>query len=174
MKKRARAYGVQGMIEAARGRLLERTKNAAQELYPSEQWEEKAKGVYVAKARTPKNKQQKTIFYKEFEMAKIAADNGHVIYMLPETSNGKNPDVVMDGVLTEFKEITGGLKTVGKRFHEAMEQGKNIFLNITSDLSVQDVYKKIKGEIKFHGYKSGKVFIYLKNKMYLWSIGDIE
>ena len=54
-------------------------------------------------------------------MAKIAADNGHVIYMLPETSNGKNPDVVMDGVLTEFKEITGGLKTVGKRFHEAME-----------------------------------------------------
>lgn len=54
------------------------------------------------------------------------------------------------------------------------KQGKNIFLNITSDLSVQDVYKKIKGEIKFHGYKSGKVFIYLKNKMYLWSIGDIE
>ena len=80
-------------------------------------------------------------------MAKIAADNGHVIYMLPETSNGKNPDVVMDGVLTEFKEITGGLKTVGKRFHEAMEQGKNIFLNITNDLSVQDIYKKIKGEI---------------------------
>lgn len=174
MKKRAQAYGVQGMIDRARERLLEKTKNAAKELYPSEQWEEKAKGVYVAKARTPKNKQQKTIFNKEFEMAKIAADNGHVIYMLPETSNGKNPDVVMDGVLTEFKEITGGLKTVGKRFHEAMEQGKNIFLNITNDLSVQDIYKKIKGEIKFHGYKSGKVFIYLKNKMYLWSIGDIE
>ena len=53
----------------------------------------------------------------------------------------------MDGEPTEFKEITGSIKSVGKRFKEALKQGKNVFINIKSPLLIDDVWKKIKGEL---------------------------
>lgn len=166
MKKRAQAYGVQGMIEDARRRLLEKTKKAAKGLHPNEQWEEKYKGVYVAKARTPKNKPQLEVFEKEFHMAKIAADNGHIVYMLPETNLEKNPDTIMDGEPTEFKEITGSIKSVGKRFKEALKQGKNVFINIKAPLLIDDVWKKIKGELKGKKNIEGKIYVYCQEKFY--------
>ena len=48
----------------------------------------------------------------------------------------------MDGEPTEFKEITGSIKSVGKRFKEALKQGKNVFMNIKSPLLIDDVWKK--------------------------------
>lgn len=173
MKKRAQAYGVQGMIDAARERLVERTKNAAKELYPSEQWEEKAKGIYVAKDRIPKNKPQIEVFEKEFQMAKIAADNGHIVYMLPETNSGKNPDTIMDGEPTEFKEITGSIKSVGKRFKEALKQGKNVFINIKSPLLIDDVWKKIKGELNGKKNIEGKIYVYCQEKFYSQDLANL-
>lgn len=105
-------------------------------------------------------------------MAKIASDNGHLIYMLPEINSGKNPDVIMDGVITEFKEIVGGEKAVGKRFNEARKQGKNIFLNIKSSLTLDDVWRKINGELKGKGITEGIVYVFINNKMHQWNLKD--
>lgn len=174
MKRRAVAYGVQGEIEKVRKELLNKTKKLASKLYPDEIWEEKSKNIFVAKKREPKNKNQKKDFEKEFEMAKIASDNGHVIYMLPEISPGKNPDVIMDGVLTEFKEIVGGEKAVGKRFNEARKQGKNIFLNIKSSLTVDDVWRKINGELKGKNITEGIVYVFINNKIHRWNLKDFN
>lgn len=56
---------------------------------------------------------------KELCMANIASDNGHVVFLLPENAlekNKKNPDSVLDGMLTEFKNVTGGENAVSHRF----------------------------------------------------------
>ncbi len=151
-----------------------KNKNAAEKLFPKEEWEEKATGVFVAKGREPKTKQQTEIFKKEYDMSLIAQKYGHTVYMLPETSTGKNPDAIMDGMKTEFKNITGGLNKVGIRFREAMKQGDNVYLKIDSDIDVRDVYKKIRGEIIHSDYKTGFVYVYINSKMYKWSIGKMR
>ena len=142
----------------------------AKKMFPSEKFIEQESNIFVSEFRIPKNKQQKEVFEKELKMAQIAKNAGHCICLLSERGTGKNPDSIMDGEITEFKNITGNIKAVGKRFSEAMKQGKNVFLNIESDLKVHDVYKKIKGEINANNYKTGKIFIFCSGKMYIWSV----
>lgn len=147
---------------------------AAKKMFPKEEWEEKSSGVFVAKSRMPKTKQQADVFKKEYDMALIAQKYGHTVYMLPETGTGKNPDTIMDGVKTEFKNITGGLNAIGKRLHEAMKQGENVYLKIDSDIDVRDIYKKIRGEVIHSDYQTGFVYVYVSGKMYKWNIGKMR
>lgn len=147
------------------------SKSLAERLFPNETFSEQ-NGIFVSDERTPKNKMQKTVFDKEMKMAQIARHFGHEIYFPSEKKNGKNPDAIMDGTIFEFKNITGGIKAVGKRFSEAMSQSHNVFLNIESDLQIHDVFRKIRGEINAHGYKTGKVFIHWNGKMFLWKVED--
>lgn len=149
---------------------LSASKSLAEKLFPNEMFSEN-KGVFVSDGRHPKNKNQEMIFEKEMKMAQIARSFGHEVYLPSEKQNGKNPDAIMDGMIVEFKNITGGINAVGKRFSEAMKQSYNIFLNIESDLQIHDIFRKIKGEINAHGYKTGKIFIHWNDKMFLWEVG---
>lgn len=153
--------------------IKEAANNTAKKMFPNEKWEERYKNVFIAGNRNPMNKNQKSIFEKEFNTAKIASDNGHVIYMLPEKGEGKHPDTVMDNVLTDFKKVTGNIKTIGQRFVEGMEQGKNIYMQIESDYTFEQIRNKLKGEKMAHHYKNGKVFIYLKEKEFEINIKDL-
>lgn len=58
-------------------------------LFPDEVWDEQYKNVFVASSRRPKNSVQKIVFDKEFLMAQIASDNGHVVFLLPEYAKKK-------------------------------------------------------------------------------------
>ena len=71
-------------------------------------------GGYVAthKKRFPNKKYSKKhelwqIYYKEESMAKVLANRGHIVDLIPEprTPGGK-PDALIDGVLTEFKRLS--------------------------------------------------------------------
>lgn len=90
--------------------LLDISEQRAKELFPHEKWTEIYKNVFVAQSRKPINSEQKKVFEKELGMAKIASDNSHVVFLLPENAiekNKKNPDSVLDGMLTEFKNVIG-------------------------------------------------------------------
>ena len=76
--------------------LIDISKEVAIEMFPSETWTEEYKNVFVASSRVPKNSEQQKVFEKELEMAKIASDNNHTVYLLPEISTAKNPDAVME------------------------------------------------------------------------------
>ena len=142
----------------------------AQKMFPNEKFIEQEPNIFVSEYRIPKNKQQKEVFEKEMKMAKIAKKCGHTICLLSEKGTGKNPDSIMDGEVTELKNVTGNIKAVGKRFSEAMKQGKNVFLNIESEMAIHDVYKKIKGEINANDYKKGRIFVFCSGKMYVWRV----
>ena len=145
---------------------------AAIKLFPDDIFLEQEENIFVSENRIPKNKNQKAVFEKELRMARIAAANGFCVCLLSEKSEGKNPDSIMNGEITEFKNVTGNIKSVGKRFNEAMKQGKNVFLCIDSEVSIHEVYKKICGEIKANKYTNGTIFVFCK-KMYMWKIENL-
>lgn len=64
--------------------LIDISTNLAASLFPDETWEEQYKNVFVANSRKPKNSEQKAVFEKELLMARIASDNGHIVFLLPE------------------------------------------------------------------------------------------
>lgn len=147
----------------------------ATELFPDEVWAEEYKNVFVAKSRQPKNSEQKSVFEKEMLMARIASDNGHTVYLLPELPAQKNADAVMDGILTEFKAVTGGENAVSHRFRDALHQGYNVYLKIDSDIKEKRVRQILHGVLKEKDC-DGLVYCYLtvKNKMYCWKMNDLK
>lgn len=148
-------------------------KKAAQNLFPNEKWNEVYKNVFVAEGRNPINKNQKQIFDKELITAKIAADNGHTVYLLPEKGNNKNPDTLMDGVLTDLKKVTGNINTLGKRFSEGMEQGKAVYIQVESDFTIEQIKNKLRGEKLTNHVEDGKAYIYLKGKEYEFDVSKL-
>lgn len=154
---------------------IELTRAHAENRFPDEKWKKINNNLFIAESREAVNKQQEQIFDKELAMSKIAARHGHVVYMLPEKSKGKNCDVIMDGALTEYKRITGGLNAVSKRFHEGIKQGQDIFFHVESELSIKDIYKKLYGETAHTDkYDDRIVYVYKDKKMYRIKIGNLK
>lgn len=158
--------------------LLDISRQKAEELFPDESWDEVYKNVFVAKSRNPENSEQKKIFEKELLMAKIASDNAHIVYLLPENcriQNKKNPDSIMDGLLTEFKNVTGGENAVSHRFREALHQGVNVYLKIDADIKVKRIKQILRG-VLLSKSNEGVVFCYVANKstMYCWNMTDLK
>lgn len=151
----------------------------ARRMFPRETWKELEHNIFVANSRMPQNKTQKKIFTADVDMARILSKNGHTVCLLPENddgrgSSGKHPDAVVDGMVMEFKRISGGVEILGKRFSKAIKQAPNVFLMIDTPLSIQAIYRKLHGEVVYHDCTDGKVFIYLAGKMYEWQISGIE
>lgn len=111
-------------------------------------------------------------------MLKIASDNNHVSFMIPEINKGKNVDSVMDGVLTELKKVDGGESAFSHRFREALKQGKNVYLRVTSDLSAKRAKEIIRGVLldkqKHYFTFDGQIFCYLdkNSKFYTWNMKE--
>lgn len=151
-----------------------KTQAKAVKMFPDEKWEEKSKGVFIAKSREPKNKEQERVFVKEFSMAKIVSSYGHTVYMSPENSKGKNCDLIMDGVLTEMKQVTGGENAISHRFRESLRQGKNSFLKIERDISVTRVKQIFHGVLKDKENPNGIVYCYINGKLYKWNMVNLK
>ena len=144
-------------------------------LFPDEVWNEQYKNVFVASSRKPKNSEQKAVFEKEFLMAQIASDNGHIIFLLPEFPIKKNSDALFDAEFTEFKVVTGGENAVSHRFRDALHQGKNVYLKIDSTITVKRIKQILAGVLKDKDNK-GKVYCYITRieKLYNWNMQDLK
>jgi hypothetical protein len=91
-------------------------------LFPHEIWNEAVPGVYIAENRQPRGKNQRQILTKELIQARILADLGNVVYLLPEIgiSGAKHADAVVNGWVMEFKTITGNIRKVAENFKSAI------------------------------------------------------
>lgn len=144
-------------------------------LFPSETWTEECKNVFVAASRIPKNSEQRKVFTKEYDMAVLAAARGHIIFLLPEVSEHKNPDALLDTIFTEFKNVTGGENAVSHRFRDALHQGDNVYLKIDSDITVKRVKQILAGVLKEKN-STGIVFCYITrlDVLYTWNMQDLK
>lgn len=155
--------------------LIDASKKIAESLYPNETWSEIYPNVYVAMSRKPKNSEQKKVFNKELIMARIAADKDHTVFLLPEFPEHKNPDALLDGIFTEFKNITGGENAVSHRFREALRQGQNIYLKIDGNITVRRIKQIISGVLKGKP-NDGIIYCYVSRlgMLYTWKMKDLK
>jgi hypothetical protein len=65
------------------------------------------------------------ILEKELAQARILAALGHTIYLPPEqgTRKTKHPDAIVDGLIMEFKTITGNIKEGSREFQGRQKKG---------------------------------------------------
>lgn len=155
--------------------LIDASNEIVKKIFPNETWEEQYTNVFVAKSRRPKNSEQKKVFEKEFLMAKIAADKGHIVFLLPEYSIQKSPDTLLDAEYTEFKNVTGNENAVSHRFREALHQGRNVYLKIDSTITVKRIKQIIAGVLKDKN-NEGKLYCYITrlDALYIWNMQDLK
>ncbi|MDE5615094.1 MAG: hypothetical protein K2I74_10690 [Treponemataceae bacterium] len=155
--------------------LLDISREMVAVLFPEEEWTEAYGNVFVASSRKPKNSEQKKVFEKEFDMARIAADKGHTIFLLPELESHKHPDALFDAEFTEFKNVTGGENAISHRFRDALHQGRNVYLKIDSGATVRRIRQILAGVLKKKD-NVGKVYCYVTrvDAMYTWNMQDLK
>jgi hypothetical protein len=78
---------------------------------------------------------QREALKNELPMTIVLKDNGHAVILLSEVGNGKHPDALVDGILSEFKQVQKlTIRALKEDFYEARKKGaKKIVLEIKVD-----------------------------------------
>ncbi|MCL1836596.1 MAG: hypothetical protein FWG46_03515, partial [Treponema sp.] len=148
-------------------------------LYPHEKWELLENSIYIAKSRMPRSAEQIHILDKELRQCRILVDRGSIVYLLPETpphgtKRIKYPDAVVDGVVMEFKTVTGSIRQVEARYKEARAKTDHIFFKIDANLTRHEVTRKLSGYINRKGYTGGVILAYFSQSSEFHRWTEIE
>ena len=118
-----------------------KAKEAADELFPGEQWEP-IKGedrIYISSRRPRKNDSK---YFDELQDARILRNLGGTVYLVPEIRNDRNKkyDAIVNGLKMEFKNVGGNANTLHAHFLKSRSQAPNVFINLeTSKLTRSEV-----------------------------------
>jgi hypothetical protein len=158
--------------------IARKAREQAGERAPGELWLEVSPGIYMASSRTPRSERQAEVLKTELEHARILVAQGHTVYLLPEQGDRgvKHPDAVVDGLVFEFKNVTGNVRKIAGNFKEARKKAGNVFLNIIPDYNKETVQGKLKGIIINKGYKGGLIIVHfnVSDKIYYWNVDDLR
>jgi hypothetical protein len=142
------------------------------------------KGVKVAESRMPKSPEQRRTLRKELRQASILANKGNSVYLIPENAGyGVRPkDAVVNGVLYEFREINGNARTLEWEFGDAKENkgnDTNMFISIESNISKNEVRRRIGMVLERHPEYTGKIVVSFNaftaaEKIYFWDTTDFR
>jgi len=124
--------------------------------------------IKIAKSRITPSKNHNSIsdndartLAKEIRQAKVLTDRGASVFILPKNKgpDGREisgPDALVNGILYEFKTVTGSIDKVESRFRESREQGQNVFIRVLNpDISRQSVIRKMHNVINDPKYTGG-------------------
>jgi hypothetical protein len=123
----------------------QKAKEAADILFPDEQWKQLADGIYLS-PRRPIGK--KSNYPEEKKDAEILATRGCTIYLVPENSRtpGKKYDAIVNGQKMEFKNVGGNANTLITHFLNSRSQAPNVFINLeTSKLTRREIMAALYG-----------------------------
>jgi hypothetical protein len=140
--------------------------------------------IKIAQSRLTGMKCDERILIKEICQGQILIAKNASIYLLPKQKDpdGKelpSPDALVNGILFEFKNVTGSIKKVEKHFRKSRDQCENVYLKIDNPkISKEDVVLKIKailGDENYRGGTNGELIIYLAQteKIYFMRIKEL-
>lgn len=171
---------MQKITDQQKAERAKKAEQVAKGLYPYEKWQLLEEGIYIAKSRQPISARQLAVLENELRQARILTERGYTVYLLPENAppterRVKYPDAVVDGNIMEFKTITGGIRQVERRYKEAREKAKHIFLKIDADITRHDVSRKLSGYIKRKGFSGGFILVHFSqsSEFYKWSEAEL-
>lgn len=130
--------------------------------------------VKVAEFRIPFNSDQREILRKELRQAEILTNQGCSVYLIPErAAYGLRPkDAVVNGLLFEFRTVTGNARTMEGEFRDAKKKGVdvNVFIHIESNICYNEAKRRIKLAINDHPEYKGLIILSLlsEEKLYIW------
>ena len=147
-------------------------------LFPNEQWITIDHNVFMAASRAPRSSTQAEILNHEITQARILAKFGHTVYLLPEFGprKKKHPDAIVDGLIMEFKTVTGNERKIKEKYKEAREKAENVFLQIDPPFSQKIVARKLSGTIRGKGFTAGLIWVYftVTGKMVYWTVKGLK
>ena len=162
-------------------KILKNAQNAqklALHMFPNEQWIGIDQHIFMAASRAPRSDKQTEILEQELAQSRILATLGHTVYLLPEFGprKTKHPDAIVDGIIMEFKTVSGNERKIKEKYKEAREKADNVFLQIDPPFSHRTVAGKLSGSIRGKGYKSGLIWVYFKytGKMVYWTVEGLK
>jgi hypothetical protein len=162
-------------------KILKNAQNAqklALYMFPNEQWIGIDQHIFMAASRAPRSDKQTEILEQELAQSRILAALGHTVYLLPEFGprKTKHPDAIVDGIIMEFKTVSGNERKIKEKYKEAREKADNVFLQIDPPFSHRTVASKLSGSIRGKGYKSGLIWVYFKHtgKMVHWTVEGLK
>jgi hypothetical protein len=164
---------------------IQKNKTAAKSIFPNEQWVD-AKlikmvqegtdfeipdgidNIKIAKSRITPSKNHSSIsdndartLAKEIRQAKVLTDRGASVFILPKNKgpDGREisgPDALVNGILYEFKTVTGSIDKVERRFRQSRDQGQNVFIRIMNPgITRSDVIRKMYSVVNDRKYTGG-------------------
>jgi hypothetical protein len=131
--------------ERCRRENARKAKEAADRLFPGEQWQQVEEVIYLSPHR-PIGK--KTNFAAEKRDAEILRDLGGTVYFVPEgrSTPGKKYDAIVNGEEMEFKNVGGNATTLQTQFLKSRYQAPNVFINLEeSSLTKGEVITALHG-----------------------------
>jgi hypothetical protein len=147
-------------------------------LFPSVTWLKIDQSIYFASSRMPRSEEQTKILEKELTQARILAALGHTVYLLPESGprKMKHPDAIVDGLIMEFKTVTGNERKIRENFKDARKKAQNVFLKIDADFTQEVMLKKLIGTVRRGNYSGGIVIAHFTKtgKTYYWNIDSMK
>jgi hypothetical protein len=150
----------------------------ANTLFPGEIWIEIAPSIHIATSRVPRSQDQAAIFEKELAQARILANFGHRVYLLPEKGprKVKHPDALVDDLIMEFKTITGNIRKIKENYKNARKKADNVFLKIDAAFTPEQVLRTLIGTLRQKDYANGLIIAYFTGlkKIYYWNTGAIQ
>jgi hypothetical protein len=175
------------------------TKNSfelATALFPQEIWVPIEANIWVAESRLVEEEREPKKWDREMSQTRILTNRGSIAYFLPEVeikevTGKRSADLVLDGVVTEIKTVSGTRATLGKQFKYGYKQGKSlldtnlpkgyppqehsVFIHLISDIKIDAVKAKIAGELKYR-MDQGSFICYFEqsDKLYSWSYQELR
>jgi hypothetical protein len=147
-------------------------------LFPNEQWIGIDQHIFIAASRAPRSDRQSEILDQELSQARILAALGHTVYLLPEFGprKTKHPDAIVDGLIMEFKTVSGNERKIRENFKDARKKAENVFLVIDADYTQETVLKGLIGTVRRGNYSGGMVIAHftMVGKTYYWSIDSMK
>jgi ribosomal protein L31 len=134
--------------------------------------------VAVSRVNIKSNEEQRTL-RKELRQAGILSRRGNSVFLTPEKPEFgvRVTDGVVNGLPYEFRNVTGTVKKIEKRFGNAKEKGNavNVFLNLENNASINEARRRIGLVLGRHPEYTGKIIVSTREgKVYFWESGSFR
>ncbi len=148
-----------------------KAREAADQLFPNEQWKSVEEGIYLS-LRRPVGKNSN--FKDELRDAQILRDLGSTVYLVPEVRSdpSKKYDAIVNGMMMEFKNMHGAsFRTLKDHFLDSRKQAPNVFINLEkSPLTKHDIINTLytaRNSVDYsrkNKHKGGRIILKIKGQ----------
>jgi len=124
-----------------------------------------------------KSNEERRILKKELKQAGILSRKGNSVFLTPEKPQFgiRVTDGVINGIPYEFRNVTGTVKKIEKRFSDAKEKGDavNVYLNLENNADINEAKRRIYLVLERHPEYTGKIIVSTRDKeVYFWDTGN--